>query len=301
MQCSSPDLSATAPDWREFRFTVHDGLSLHARIYEAEGANATPLLCLPGLSRNARDFHVLAQHVAFQSARPRSVYCLDFRGRGGSDYDPSGKTYTPYIELLDTLDFMAAAGLHKVIPVGTSRGGLVTMIMAVARPTAIAAAVLNDIGPVIEVEGLHRIQDYLRTAVPPSTWNDAASIMKGVHGPFFPTKTDEEWCAFAHQIFRDEDGKPVADYDIAVMESLNALDKEGGPPPMWPQYLALSGVPVLVLRGATSDLLSDKTAAEMVSRHPNAHLHVVPEEGHAPLLKDMQTLQAITGFLEQVD
>ena len=300
MLCSPPDFSATAANWRDFDFTVHDGLKLHARIYEAKASSRTPLLCLPGLTRNARDFDVLAQHVAYAGERPRSVYCLDFRGRGGSDYDPSGKTYTPYIELLDTLDFMAAAGLHKVIPVGTSRGGLVTMIMAAARPTAIAAAILNDIGPIIEVEGLHRIQEYLRTAVPPSDWNDAANILKTVHGPFFPTKTDEDWCALAHQLFRDDNGRPVVDYDKAVAESLNALDKEGGPPPMWPQYLALSGVPVLIVRGATSDLLTDETATEMAARHPDARLHVVPEEGHAPLLKDQQTLDTITAFLEQV-
>ena len=300
MLCSPPDLSATAQNWRDFDFTVHDGLELHARIYEAQGTSRTPLLCLPGLSRNARDFHILAQHVAYASEHPRSVYCLDFRGRGGSDYDPTGKTYTPYIELLDTLDFMAAAGLHKVIPVGTSRGGLVTMIMAAARPTALSAAILNDIGPIIEIEGLHRIKDYLHAAVPPKSWNDAAKGLKAVHGTFFPTKTDEEWCEVAHQIFRDDDGRPVVDYDTAVMESLNSLDTEGGPPPMWPQYLALSDVPVLVVRGATSDILSDETAVEMARRHPNARLHVVPGEGHAPWLRDLDTLDTITAFLKQV-
>ena len=139
--------------YKEGKYTSQDGLKLYWRHYpaqESDGDNERqPLLCLPGLTRNSNDFHVLAMHVSRTSKNPRDVYCIDYRGRGRSDYDPKWQNYSPYIEMLDTLDFMAINDLHEPIICGTSRGGIITLLMAVTRPTAIGAVILNDIGPVI--------------------------------------------------------------------------------------------------------------------------------------------------------
>ena len=164
--------------WRDLYYASFDDLRLHVRLYPAPESKARPVVCLPGLTRNGRDFHYLASYLSHHPQRPRAVYCVDYRGRGGSQYDRHWRNYTPFIELIDALDFMTLQDLHEAAIIGTSRGGLIAMMMAAVRPTAMGVVVLNDIGPVIETTGLARIMGYVgRTSVPRS-WEDAAHLLR---------------------------------------------------------------------------------------------------------------------------
>lgn len=266
-------------NWSERHYTSQDGLRLYARHYRAPRANARPVLCLPGLTRNSKDFHVLASHLSSHADKPRDVYCLDYRGRGQSDHDPDWNNYTPYVELLDTLNFMTIAGLHEFAVFGTSRGGIISMLMAVMRPTAMAVCVLNDIGPVIRTGGLARIVGYVGRTPVPATWEDAGRIVRNMNQQFFTELSDAEWDAVARQMFADVDGRPGADYDSALSKTMAQIDLTRKIPHMWPQFGALSHAPTLVLRGENSDLLSEETVRAMASGHPNLTAHTVPDQG----------------------
>jgi pimeloyl-ACP methyl ester carboxylesterase len=184
--------------------------------------------------------------------------------------------------------------------IGTSRGGLATMLLAAAQPTLIGAAVLNDIGPVIELAGLKRIAGYVGRTTVPTTWADAAAAVERIDGPFFPAVPDDTWEAIARQRFNEADGRPAAGYDPKLAATLT-LPEDGNVPTLWPQFEALTGVPVMVIRGETSDLLSTATVAEMQARHPGLETVTVPGQGHAPLLDDAPTLAAISAFLARAD
>lgn len=293
---------ATVPNWSETYFSSHDGLRLFARRYPAaEDQGRRPLLCLPGLTRNSRDFHVLADHLSAGSAKPRDVYCIDYRGRGRSARDRDWRNYTPYIELLDTLNFMTVAGLHGAAVIGTSRGGILAMLMAVMRPTAISVCVLNDIGPVIETAGLARIIGYVGKTPAPASWEEAVSIVRRMNEPFFPALDDAEWRAVTRQFYADVDGCPQADYDPKLAKTLKQIDLGRKIPTMWPQFTALADKSVLVLRGENSDLLSEETVREMAQRHPKLKTHTVPGQGHAPLLRDSATIATVERFLIAAD
>ncbi|GBE42245.1 acyl-CoA esterase [bacterium BMS3Bbin10] len=293
------------PGWIENTYSSHDGLKLYSRHYparQAETAQATrPVLCLPGLTRNSNDFHVLALHLSQNSETPRDVYCLDYRGRGRSGYDPSWRNYSPYIELLDTLDFMTLTTLHHAAILGTSRGGIIAMLMAVIRPGAIGAVILNDIGPVIEMRGLARIIGYVGKTPAPDNWEEAALIVRDMSARFFTDISDTEWMELARQLYMEEDGLPVPGYDPALANSLSEIDLASPTPRMWPHFDALRRVPVLVLRGENTDVLSQETVDEMAARHPGLQTYEVQEEGHAPLLRDRYSLRVIDRFLAGAD
>ena len=291
--------------YKEGKYTSHDGLNLYWRHYPVkdhdEQPARRPMLCLPGLTRNSNDFHVLAMHVSRTSKMPRDVYCIDYRGRGRSDYDPKWQNYSPYIEMLDALDFMTVADLHEPIICGTSRGGIIAFLMAVTRPPSIGAVILNDIGPVIETRGLARIMGYVGKTPEPESWDDAALIVKDMSSRFFTDIKDEEWMEIARQWYMEEDGKPVQGYDLNLANALSEIDLAQPIPQMWEHMDALSHVPVMVLHGVNSDLLSQETVGKMAARHPRLNTFEVEEEGHAPLLRDRRTLRAIDGFLEGAD
>jgi pimeloyl-ACP methyl ester carboxylesterase len=232
---------------------------------------------------------------------PRDVYCLDYRGRGRSDHDKDWRNYSPYIEMLDALDFMTIAELHHTAIFGTSRGGIIAMLMGVARPGAISAVILNDIGPVIESRGLARIIGYVGKTPAPENWADAADIVRDMSARFFTDIAEDEWMEIARQWFNEEDGKPVQGYDLDLANTLSEINLAEPVPKMWPQFDALSHVPIMVLRGENSDLLSLETAKEMASRHPRLQSYEVQEEGHAPLLRDRRSLRAIDTFLAGID
>ena len=284
--------------WRDIYFTSRDGLRLYARHYPAPGSRLRPVLCLPGLTRNSRDFHDIA--VALSSgAAARDVYALDYRGRGRSQHDPDWRNYTVGVEMLDVQDLIFLLGLERPTIVGTSRGGLITMLLAAAQPAAMGAVVLNDIGPVIEREGLTRIAGYVGSTPLPSTWEDAARLVADLNRRAFPAVPEEQWAEVARQWFNDDKGHPAPGYDLELAKSFSVT--EGPPPALWPQFTALSRVPLLVIRGENSDILSELTLQAMRVRHPQCAALTVLGQGHAPLLKDAETIAAIASFISDVE
>jgi pimeloyl-ACP methyl ester carboxylesterase len=290
----------TAKPFEEQFFTARDGLKLYARCYPAAAPRSSrPVVCLAGLTRNSRDFHDLAVALSSHPEHPRVVYTLDTRGRGRSEFDKDWTNYAVPIELQDVIDFLIVAGLEEVSLVGTSRGGLIGMLLGAVMPGAIGAVVLNDIGPVIEQQGLARIAGYVGRAPLPHSWTDAMRMVRDMNKRHFPSVSDAQWEEVARQLFNEVNGKPAPGYDPQLSRSLSVLD--GPAPQLWPQFEALKRVPVLVLRGENSDILSDATVAEMHRRHPALISLVVPEQGHAPLLKDRMTLEAVRRFLDAAE
>jgi pimeloyl-ACP methyl ester carboxylesterase len=283
-------------------FVVRDGLKLHARKYPAQAQphvqRLRPVVCLPGLTRNGRDFHDLALALS-QGSDARSVYTLDYRGRGLSDHDKDWRNYNVPMEMRDVTDFMTACGLHDAAIVGTSRGGLITMVMAAAQPGLIGAAVLNDIGPVIETKGLSRIAAYVGRMPVPRSWPEAAKLVSDLNAKAFPALSEADWEPIARQFFNERNGRPVAGYDPALGRAFSVLD--GPMPAMWAQFDALKNVPVMVIRGEKSDLLSQETVDAMRLRHPNFKALTVPGQGHAPFLRDDPTQTAIRQFFNAAE
>lgn len=292
--------SAEKP-FKAISFTAKDGLRLYARHYPAasDAAPRRPVLCLPGLTRNSRDFHDIAMALASAAGAPRDVYTLDSRGRGGSDNDPNWKNYSVPVETGDALDFLTSIDVHHAALIGTSRGGILSMMMAAARPSAVGAVVLNDVGPVINRNGLARIMAYVGRTPVPLDWAEATRMTLDMSRDQFPRLTAADAGVLARQWFNDANGKPAQAYDPAIAKSLVLPD--GPMPALWKQFGALAKVPVLVLRGGTSDLLSEADVGEMQKKHSNLSAHTVPDEGHAPLLRDAPTQKVVRDFLERAD
>jgi pimeloyl-ACP methyl ester carboxylesterase len=287
-------------NWRDIFFTARDGLRLYGRHYSAPGSKLRPVLCLAGLTRNSRDFHHIASALSSpDQPAPRHVYTIDYRGRGRSAYDPNWQNYQVMNELLDVLDFMTIEGLSDTAIIGTSRGGILAMIMAAVRPGNIGCAVLNDIGPLIEREGLLRIVSYVGRIPLPATWAEAGALVRSTAQRHFPVVPDHMWEDIARQQYNDEAGRPAQGYDQELNRTASILD--GPLPELWPQFKALSRVPVLVLRGELSDILSAATAERMQREHPDLTLLNVPGQGHAPLLRDGPSIHAIMDFLARAD
>lgn len=286
-------------NWTDIHYTSRDGLRLHARHYASPGSQRRPLVCLAGLARNGRDFHDLASALSLNAEAGRDVYAIDYRGRGRSQADPDWKNYTVLTELNDVLDFMALRGLHGAAILGTSRGGLVAMLMGVLRPTAMGAVILNDIGPVIERDGLSRIVAYLGRLPIPNDWVEATRMVYGMHHRAFTAIPEAQWESIARQLFNDEHGLPAPSYDLNLAKAISLLD--GPPPDLWPQFMSLSRLPTLVLRGSNSDILSAATLEEMRRRHPRLEAVTVRGQGHAPFLKDAPSITTIGEFLARTD
>ncbi|MGI9387103.1 MAG: alpha/beta fold hydrolase [Methyloligellaceae bacterium] len=287
--------------WNDIFYSSPDGLKLYVRHYPSENSERRPLVCLPGLTRNSKDFHELAEYLLAAPHSARDIYCLDLRGRGRSEYDPVAKNYSPFIELLDVLSFFTYRGLHDTAILGTSRGGLLAMLMGAMRPTALGAVILNDIGPVIETQGLLRIRSYVGRTPVPSSWDQAADVLKRLNEAQFPNLTDEDWQRFAKQWFADQNGHPGRAYDPRLAKPLAAIDLTKVLPPLWPQFKSLGLLPVLCIRGENSDILSAETVADMAVIHSQFESITVAKEGHAPLLWDDISKEAIADFLMNAD
>lgn len=295
---ASPGTSGQPVPWRPVTWQSRDGLTLYGRVWGEDTAPGLPLLCLPGLTRNSDDFDAIAATLSSGPAA-RRVVCFDFRGRGRSAHAPV-ETYTPPTEADDTVLGLEALGIDRVAILGTSRGGMVTMVMALTKPGLVAAAILNDIAPVIETAGLLRIAGYVGVA-PPANWEEAAASLRASQGEMFPSLDAAGWRRLARQLFRDEGGRPVLSYDPKIGDAFRAFDPAMPPPPFWPAFEALATVPAMVIHGALSDILSAATVAEMAARHPHLTVHTVADEGHAPLLWDEATQRAIAHFLAAAD
>lgn len=287
---------------RSLHVSAPDGLRLHLREYGERLTCPEPaIVCLPGLARTADDFDVLAVALAYDRERPRRVLALDYRGRGGSARDPDWKNYDVRVELADTLAVLDACGVSKAVFIGTSRGGLITMALAAARPAMIAGAVLNDIGPVIEAQGLLRIRGYVGKLPQPRDWREAGEILRRISDNQFPAIDLDGWSELARLTWREENGRLVPAYDPNLMRPLAEIDFEKPLPALWPFFEALALFPVLTLRGENSDILSEETLDEMQARHPAMEIFRVRDQGHAPLLRDGPTIERIRRFLRGIE
>lgn len=290
--------SSTTDSYSTF-VTAPDGLRLHVRCYGRASAAGTPIVCLPGLARTAADFDVLATALSRDGFRPRRVIALDYRGRGLSQYDHDPANYSLPVELADVLAAVTALETLPAVFIGTSRGGILTMLLAAVRPSAIAGAVLNDIGPVIEPQGLMRIKSYVGKLPQPRTFEEGAEILRRLFHSQFPRLGPGDWLSAARRMFKDENGQLVTTYDPKLATTLASVDLERPVPTLWKEFDALAHVPVMVIRGANSDILSASTVAQMKARHPALETFEVPDQGHAPLLTEADVISLITKFVER--
>lgn len=310
----APTADAMGTPFVPFGYDSADGIRLAGRIYgrfDATGARdralgiPAPLVCLPGLTRNVRDFEPVAAHVA---ATGRTVVAFDLRGRGRSaSADPA--TYTPAQEAGDVIRGVTALGLARVALLGTSRGGLVGMLIPAFAPGLLAGLVLNDIGPEIELAGLLRLRDELTgraatddAATPlPLDWERATALVAHRFRPIYPRLDAPGFARLARRLMQDVGGRPAPDFDPAIAAGLAALTPETRLPDLWAPFDALRDMPVLAIRGALSDLLSERVVTMMAARHPDFSTLTVADEGHAPLLEDAPALGAIAAFLDRAD
>jgi pimeloyl-ACP methyl ester carboxylesterase len=289
------------PEYRDVTYRSSDGLTLALRDYGSPLEPWLPVVCLPGLSRSQRDFHELGAYLSTHRHRPRRVLCFDYRGRGNSEWDEHTENYNPLTEMNDVFDGMVALGVSRAVVVGTSRGGIIGMLMGVARPSVLAGLVLNDIGPTIEPLGLARIKTYIGRTPLPDDWADAVRILKRLHGGHFTALNDEQWMAFAHMTYREKDGRPVPDYDPALARTLDSIEYDEPLPNLWNEFRALRSVPVMAIRGSNSDLLSAATVAAMAAEHSLLESVTVPGEGHPPILASSSLLNRIAAFITGIE
>ena len=293
----------TETSFQERRFSASDGLQLYARDYghrNPETKMSLPIVCLPGLSRNSRDFHLLATRLSTQPEKPRRVVALDYRGRGFSDWDTDKRRYQLPVEADDVLSACAALDIPRAIFIGTSRGGLILHLLASMRPALLAAIVLNDIGPVIEITGLLQIRQYLEAQQSLQSWEEATESLKRVHGAAFPTLDDTDWRDMAEAIFRKKNGGIVANFDPALIEPLKSLDANTQVPDLWALFQGFQAIRLMTIRGENSSILSPATFAEMGERHPGMRSVTAFGQGHAPLLHRPDLLAEITAFINGI-
>ena len=259
-----------------------DGLKLHARDYPGGGDGRPVVVCLPGLTRNARDFHALAERLAPQWR----VIAPDFRGRGESAAAKDPASYIPAAYVGDIAALLAEQGIARYVAIGTSLGGIVAMLLAAgggSRPVAVA---INDIGPEIEPAGLSRIRGYVGKPSVWPTWMHAARALHEGNRDIYPGWELADWLDMAKRLYRlNNAGRIVLDYDLKIAEPFRTPGNEA-PPDLWASLAALKGVPVLVVRGARSDVLGEATAQRMIATLDRAELVTVPDVGHAPLLTE---------------
>ena len=279
--------------FREGFVAAPDGLQLYYRDYDTAGGDLTPVLCLAGLTRNTRDFEALAAHLA----QSRRVIAADMRGRGRSAYDPNWSNYSIPVETGDVLALCAALKLDQVVIVGTSRGGLLATVIAAMKPALLKAVVLNDVGPEIDPRGIARIASYVGNQnATPDSWDAAISGVKAINGAMFQMG-DDQWEIMTRAVFREENGKPVLDYDAKIGDATRASMAQPQQIDPWALFAAYGAIPLLVIRGANSDLLSAATVEKMHALKPDMKSAEIPDRGHAPLLNEPASLAAIDAFL----
>lgn len=288
---------SNAQRYRDGFFTVRDGIRLHYRDYPGP-FEGPPLLCLAGLTRNSRDFADFAERMS----PSHRVLCLDFRGRGESGHDPQPERYLPVTYAHDTIALLDHVGVAQAIFVGTSLGGLVTMLVAVLDEDRIAAAILNDVGPELDQRGIERIRGYVGGRPEGfASWAEAAASLRAYQGGLPENWDEERWQALARRLASErEDGSIRLDYDPAIAEPFRAR-YERPPTDAWPMFDALARRPVLVLRGEHSDLLSADGLAAMERRSPNVTTVTVAGMPHPPELSEPESVEAIDRFLGQIE
>jgi pimeloyl-ACP methyl ester carboxylesterase len=268
----------------DFFYTSTDGLQLHARVYGEANTDHWPVVCLPGLTRNARDFHKLALYLSTQSA-----------------YDPEVKNYNVGVEAGDVLAGLVALNIEEAAFIGTSRGGLIIHVLGMMRPAVLKAIIFNDIGPVIEVAGLAHIQSYLEHDPTPKTRAQATAAQRGVHGKDFSALTNADWDRMVWALYRETDGGLMPDFDPKLVDTVASLDLTQPLPALWLQFEALAVIPLLAIRGTNSRLLSAGTLEQMQKRHPGIESITVAGQGHAPFLETGSLPDNIAAFLDRAE
>lgn len=282
--------------WTDGYWWSRDGLRLHYRDHPGP-ADRTPILCIPGLTRNARDFEPVADRLAGEWR----VIVVELRGRGESAYAKDAMSYVPLTYRHDVQALLDELRLAKVVAFGTSLGALVTMLLSATSPELIAGALLNDIGPVIGTGGVKRIAGYVGKAQSHATWLHAARALAEAQGDIYPHYDLEQWLSYAKRLYKlTPGGRVVLDYDMKIAEPFRVNGGDTGAD-MWAAFESLAGKPVLLLRGGLSDLISADTAAEMARRVPTMEVATVEGVGHAPVLDEPEAAAAIDRLLARVD
>jgi pimeloyl-ACP methyl ester carboxylesterase len=284
-------------DYAEHLIAAEDGTQLYVRDHAADHGGPVPIVCLPGLTRNAKDFETIAPRLA----ESRRVLAFDFRGRGRSGRaDPA--SYRPDQEVSDTLRVLDTLGIERFAIIGTSRGGIAAMVMAARALPRMAGVVFNDIGPKIDKAGLLRIRTYLGTDPQFGSWDEAVAALKSSN-PGFDSLSEAEWLAFARRVYREVNGVPRADYDPALAQNFPSVaDIEAGKvPELWALLDMMADVPSLVLRGEHSDLLSAEIVAGMHQHHRRLASATVASRGHVPFLDEPESRAAIDEWLQVID
>lgn len=281
--------------WTDRFWNSVDGLKLHYRDHDGPHGRP-PIICLPGLTRNARDFEPVADRFAGEWR----VISVDLRGRGMSGYDPQPAQYLPVVYAADILKMLDQLGIADAVFLGTSLGGIVTMVLAGSDNERIAGALLNDIGPEIDQAGIDRIGSYVGKDARYRDWAEVAKALADRNGVKFPRWSAGDWDRFARRVAREgDDGSIGYDYDMAIAANFHAA-AEAPPMNAWPYYHALEGRPVTILRGEYSDLLDAGIAERMATEISDAELVTVPAVGHTPNLEEPESLAAIERLLARV-
>jgi pimeloyl-ACP methyl ester carboxylesterase len=286
--------------YTERLWTATDSVRIFIRDYAAGlGAPKLPVVCLHGLTRNSKDFEEIAGVIA---ASGRRVFVPDMRGRGRSGYDPKAMNYVPSTYARDVIGLLEAFGVSRAVFLGTSMGGVITMVVAARRSRMVAAAILNDIGPEAAPEGITRISGYAGKPVNIENWDDAVAYVREINAPAFPRYDDEAWLQFARRTFRDDGaGRPVLDYDPGIRAPIEAGKLKLPKFIAWWIFKRLARRrPTLVVRGGLSDILSAQIVRRMQKTAPGLEVAEIPAVGHAPLLNEPRALVAIKSFLDRV-
>lgn len=272
-------------------FQTSDNLSL---AYRDEGTG-TPVLCLAGLTRNGEDFDDFAATLGDGIRLIR----LDYRGRGGSDYDPNYQNYAIPIEARDALELLDHLGLPQAVFVGTSRGGLISMMLAATARDRIMGVYLNDIGPVLETNGLDVIKTYLGRDPAFKTYAEAGQQLPIVNASLFPGVPEARWLACARRWWLETPEGLKIRYDAKLRDAVLEASLQPAPD-LWPLFDALDGLPLALVRGVNSNILSHATAAEMQARRPDMIWAEIPDRGHVPFLDEPEAVDAFAALLEKV-
>lgn len=287
-------------DFRDVYVSAKDGLKLHVREYGPAVSDRPAVVCLPGMARTASDFHDLAEILANDPHQPHRVISVDYRGRGLSEWDPDWTHYNPFVEIDDLQQVLSALGIAKAIFVGTSRGGLLVLGLVGIAPELIHAVVFNDVGPVVEPQGLVRIRGYLGKMPTPESYAEAVEILRSYQDAQFPSLDTRDWEALAHGTWHEEDGALKLAYDPALKNTLEGVDLEKAAPPLWPMFDGLKDVPVLAVRGERSDILRPETLDEMQARHANLETLLIADQGHTPVMTHPEVNGPIARFINRV-
>ncbi|MDO1581617.1 alpha/beta fold hydrolase [Rhizobium oryzicola] len=284
--------------------TTADGLKLGFRDYQTADAGdlrCMPVVCLPGLTRNAKDFHQLALRLAADKERPRRVIAVDYRGRGTSDWAEDKTSYNVVQECLDLLLILNQLSIARAAFIGTSRGGLILHILAGLRPDIIGSVIFNDVGPELGLEGLKQIQRYLGARPDIGSFEDTVRHVKFIHGDMFTLLEDTDWRDYATATYRESDGSWGADCDPAIAESFASMALDGPLPDLWEKFDTFPDVPLMVIRGENSELLTPAIVDEMHRRRPGLLTVEARGQGHAPVLHLDDLPQRIAAFLLPVE